>query len=58
MDYLVNDYIGLRSEMKFRDPQFNLKNRYKNDTKVTQKEFDSKINVDGVTFILGAFLNF
>jgi hypothetical protein len=57
MDYLLNNNLGLRSEMKFRDPQFVLKNRYKNPGRIPQNQFDSKINVDGVTFILGAFIN-
>jgi hypothetical protein len=47
--------------MKFRDPQFKVKSAYnKLDVKyndqtilLAQKTFDSKIDVDGVTFILG-----
>src|SRR5690554_1087944 len=66
MEYFLRDNIGLRTEMKFRDPQFNLTNRYTKDEVnlngntviLTQKNFNSKINVDGVTFILGAVFNF
>ncbi|RPI75988.1 MAG: hypothetical protein EHM47_01025 [Ignavibacteriales bacterium] len=66
MEYFIRDNIGLRTEMKFRDPQFNLTNRYTKDEVIingarinlTQNNFSSKINVDGVTFILGAVFNF
>ncbi|QQS37112.1 MAG: hypothetical protein IPM56_03925 [Ignavibacteriales bacterium] len=61
MDYLVyNDFI-IKSEMKFRDPQFTVKSKY-NDTRILyngqfvrppNESFNSKINVDGVTFIVG-----
>ncbi len=61
MDYLVRDDISIHSEMKFRDPQFKVKSEYDklevnyNNEKIllAQRTFDSKINVDGVTFILG-----
>ena len=61
MDYLIMDDISVHTEMKFRDPQFKVKSAYdKQEINyngqtifVEQKTFDSKINVDGVTFILG-----
>jgi len=61
MDYLIRNDITLHSEMKFRDPQFKVKSAYANQQInynghtifVEQKTFDSKINVDGVTFIIG-----
>ncbi len=61
MDYLIRDDITVHSEMKFRDPQFKVKSAYDklevnyNNQKIVlaQKTFDSKIDVDGVTFILG-----
>ncbi len=61
MDYLIRDDITVHSEMKFRDPQFRVKSEYdklevdyNNQTiRLAQKTFDSKIDVDGVTFILG-----
>ncbi len=66
MEYLLRQNIGLRTEMKFRDPQFNLTNKYTKSTvnyeggtiRLTQEQFSSKINVDGVTFILGAAIYF
>ncbi len=61
MDYMIRDDISVHSEMKFRDPQFKVKSaydklevNYKNQTIILpQKTFDTKIDVDGVTFILG-----
>jgi hypothetical protein len=61
MDYMIQEDLTVHAEMKFRDPQFQLKSEYKNQEVnyngqtifLEQKSFDSKINVDGVTFILG-----
>jgi len=61
MDYLIKDFISVRGEMKFRDPQFTVKSKYSKKEvnyngsiiRLAQDTFDSKINVDGVTFILG-----
>ncbi len=61
MDYMISDEITVHSEMKFRDPQFKVKSAYDklevnyNDQKIilAQKTFDSKIDVDGIAFILG-----
>jgi hypothetical protein len=66
MEYLLRDNLGLRTEMRFRDPQFNLTSRYTKEQvnyngttiNLTQNNFSSKINVDGVTFVLGAVFNF
>lgn len=66
MDYMLRENIGIRTEMKFRDPQFNLKNRYNKEIvnygggtiRLLQEYFDSKINVDGVTFVVGATFSF
>ncbi|OGU28241.1 MAG: hypothetical protein A2057_00455 [Ignavibacteria bacterium GWA2_35_9] len=66
MEYLIKTNVAIRTEMKFRDPQFNLKSRYTKDTinyqgsavRLSQELFDSKINVDGVTFVVGAAINF
>lgn len=65
-DYLINKYFAIRGEMKFRDPQFIVNSEYNKQTTIYegneifigQKTFDTKINVDGVTFTLGLVLNF
>lgn len=64
-DFMITKYLSVRTEMKFRDPEFELRNRYDSSTinyegeevLISQPEFDSKINVDGVTFTLGLALH-
>ena len=66
MDYLITNHISVRGAMKFRDPQFTVKNIY--DHKIVnyngsildlaQNSFVSKINVDGVTFVAGVAYSF
>jgi len=66
MDYMLKDNISIRTEMKFRDPQFTVTSAYtKRETiyngttvRILQSSFDSKVNIDGVTFILGAAFHF
>lgn len=66
MEYLIKQNITIKTGMKFRDPQFSLKSRYTKESvnykgaivRLPQEFFDSKINVDGVTFIVGAAINF
>jgi len=66
MDYLVLHNFSIRTEMKFRDPQFSVTSAYtKNKTvyngreiNLPQSSFDSKVNLDGITFILGAVFHF
>ena len=66
MEYVLLQNLGLKLEMKFRDPEFKNKNKYdKNivnykDTQVIilNDTFDTKVNVNGVTFLLGAAFYF
>ena len=66
MDYLIRKNIALKADMEFRDPQFSVTSRYNNQeydyngekVRVTRQEFDSKINVNGVTFIFGTLFYF
>ncbi len=66
MDYLINDYIAVRGQMKFRDPVFEIKSEYENpsviyeeeEVVIRQKQFWSKINVDGIIFSLGMIFMF
>lgn len=65
-DYLITDFLSVRGEMKFRDPEFELTSRYNQQSAVyngqriffTREEFDSRINIDGVTFTLGIAFHF
>ncbi len=66
MDYLLTDHIIIHGGMKFRDPQFTVKNTYTkkivnyngSTLDLAQDSFVSKINVDGVTFDLGMAYSF
>ncbi len=66
MDFLVRDNISVRSEMKFRDPQFTITSAYNSQEvyyngsviHLLQESFDSKINIDGVTIMLGIAYHF
>ncbi len=61
MDYMIYDFLSVRGEMRFRDPQFDTKSKYNKDEVMindrlfflTQNPIDSKINMDGITFTLG-----
>jgi hypothetical protein len=66
MDYLIQEYISVRGELKFRDPQFNVTSKYDNTDvnyngsliHLGAQSFSSKINVDGISFILGITFHF
>ena len=65
MDYIIQKYLSVRFEMKFRDPQYTVKSKY-NKTEATyqgniiqlpEDAFETKVDIDGLTFILGLVLN-
>lgn len=64
MEYVYLERYIIHTGMKFRDPQYNVKSKYtKRETKINnediliaQETFDSKINIDGVTFFMGVAL--
>jgi hypothetical protein len=66
MDYLINERFSIRGEMKFRDPEFELKSKYsqveleyQGETVIIASEkFDSKVNIDGITFSIGLAFHF
>ncbi len=61
MDYMILNNISVRGELRFRDPDFRITNKY--DTNIVvyegrtftinQSEIPSKLNLDGITFRLG-----
>jgi hypothetical protein len=66
MDYLITDFFSVRGELKFRDPQFDMQSQY-SKTEVTingrlyeinNDIFDSKVNINGITFGLGLVVHF
>ena len=66
MDYLIFDNFSTRGEIRFRDPDLNVTNKYNDETvvyngttyRVTQENITSKLNVDGITFRIGAVYHF
>ncbi len=66
MDYIVLDNISIKGEIRFRDPDFKTTNRYNNKTvtyegrsyTVNTNETTSRINIDGITFRIGASFQF
>ncbi len=65
MDYLVNQFLSLRGQMRFRDPEFEMESKY-SDTTVNYngriyilpaEKFTSKVNINGITFAIGAVIN-
>lgn len=65
-DYLINDFVSVRAEMKFRDPEIDVTSRYNKNLityngqtiLIADNEFDSRININGVTFIIGVAFHF
>ena len=66
MEYFIKDYLSIRGQMRFRDPEFKMKSRYSNNIVnysgnsylISTDSYNSKANIDGVTFTIGAVLNF
>ena len=65
LDYLVNQFFSIRGQMRFRDPVFEMKSKY-SDTTVNYngqsyalpvEKFTSKVNINGITFAIGAVIN-
>jgi outer membrane protein W len=65
MDYMLLENFSFRFEMKFRDPQYNVKSRYTKTEVIYEGEvillpedtFETKVNINGITFVLGAVLH-
>jgi outer membrane protein W len=66
MDYMINEIFSARFEMKFRNPQYNVKSKYSkteltyqgNIVQLPEDAFETKVDIDGLTFILGIVINF
>lgn len=65
MDYMINDYLSVRTEMRFRDPQFEVESKYNKKLLqiddayyvLPENSMSSKINVNGLMFSLGLTLH-
>lgn len=66
MDYMVFSNMSIRGEIRFRDPDFKVTNKYNNQNvnydgrtySVNQDDIISRINIDGITFRIGASYQF
>ncbi|GIK21120.1 MAG: hypothetical protein BroJett005_05340 [Ignavibacteriota bacterium] len=66
MEYLIIPEFGLRLDLKFRDPEIKLTNKYKskvinyngNEITLLLDTFNSKINLNGIAFFIGAVYYF
>jgi outer membrane protein W len=66
MDYLIFPYLAVRGQMKFRDPEFEIVSKYNKlrftyqgkEYRLASEKFDSKVNIDGVTFMIGVSYSF
>jgi hypothetical protein len=65
MEYMIFDFLSARFEMKFRNPQFNVKSEYNkteiiyqgNTIHLQEGSFETKVDIDGLTFVLGLVAN-
>ena len=61
MDYIILDNLSARFEMKFRNPQYNVSSKYTkteveyqgNTVQLTENPFETKVDINGLTFVLG-----
>jgi hypothetical protein len=61
LEYMITDYLSLKGEMRFRDPEFEMTNHYNEKViiyrnqyiRLPEDDFDSKVNIDGISFMLG-----
>ena len=65
MDYIIIENLSARFEMKFRNPQYTVTSKYSqaevtyqgNVIQLPENAFDTKVDIDGLTFILGLVIN-
>ena len=65
MDYMIISNIAARFEMKFRNPQYTVTSKYSkpqvtyqgNVIELPENAFDTKIDINGLTFILGLVIS-
>lgn len=66
MDYMIFDNFSVRGEFRFRDPDFRITNKYNSENGIydgvmitlPQENITSKLNLDGITFRIGAVFHF
>lgn len=66
MEYRFYNQFGARLDMKFRDPEIKITSKYKSEIvnykgrqlRIQQNEFDTKVNLNGISFLLGFTYHF
>ena len=66
MEYLIIEQLGARLDMKFRDPDIKISSMYRDSTaiyrgrelQITPSTFDTKINLNGISFLIGLTFHF
>ena len=66
LDYIINKMLAVRGQMRFRDPEFEMKNKYSSTIVnygdrtflLSSDTFSSKVNIDGISFLLGVVFQF
>lgn len=66
LDYMLISNVSFRFEMKFRDPQYEVRSEYTKTEVIYQGEtvnlpndaFETKVNIDGLTFVIGIVYHF
>lgn len=64
LDYMILDYLSARLEMKFRNPQYNVTSKYTkteieyqgNTIDLPENPFETKVDINGLTFVFGLVL--
>jgi outer membrane protein W len=65
MDYIIIENLSARFEMKFRNPQYTITSKYSqsevtyqgNVIQLPENPFDTKVDINGLTFIFGFVVN-
>lgn len=65
MDYIIVENLSARFEMKFRNPQYTVTSKYSkteviyqgNVIQLPDNVFDTKVDIDGLTFLIGLVIN-
>ena len=61
MDYMIGDFLSVRFDLKFRDPEITVISKYDQETvtiddrvyNLPSESFETKTNIDGTTYSLG-----
>lgn len=65
IDYVIIENISARFEMKFRNPQYNVSSKYTktevtyqgNVIQLSENPFETKVDINGLTFVFGVVLH-